>query len=78
MTLRMSDSSTACHLREWRERHRLTLADISDLTGVSIAMLSRVERGQRRLAPMTRVAIARRLGVAVRDLFPPPHGPADP
>jgi hypothetical protein len=32
-------------------------------------MLSRAERGERRLAPLTRVKVARRLGVPVRDLF---------
>lgn len=57
-------------LKNWRQRHRLTLENISDLTGVSIAMLSRVERGERLLAPMRRVAVARRLGARVADLFP--------
>ncbi len=32
-------------LRAWRHKNRLTLEDVSDLTGVSIPMLSRVERG---------------------------------
>ena len=66
-------------LREWRERQRLTLEDVADLTGVSIAMLSRVERGERQMAPMTRVALARRLGVPVRELFgvPPVPGGQD-
>lgn len=57
-------------LRQWRVDRGLTLGDVSDLTGLSEPMLSRVERGERQLAPLTRVRVARRLGVAVRDLFP--------
>ena len=56
-------------LRRWRHEQDLSLNEVSDLTGVSVATLSRVERGQRSLAPLTRVKVARRLGVAVRDLF---------
>ena len=56
-------------LRLWRAENGLTLEEESDLTGLSIAMLSRVERGQRQLAPLTRVRVARRLGMRVRDLF---------
>jgi len=57
-------------LKHWRRKNRLTLEDMSDLTGYSIAMLSRVERGERQLAPLSRVAVAKRLGVPIRDLFP--------
>jgi len=56
-------------IRRWRQREGLTLAEMSDLTGVSVAMFSLVERGQRTLSPMTRVKVARRLGVPLRDLF---------
>lgn len=56
-------------LRLWRAQAGLTLEEVSDLTGVSPAMLSLVERGQRQLAPMTRVRVARCLGVPIRDLF---------
>ena len=56
-------------LRQWRVGNELTLEEMSDLTGLSVAMLSRVERGERRLAPLTRVRVARRLGVPVRSLF---------
>lgn len=58
-------------LRRWRLSRRLSLQDVSDLTGLSVAMLSRVERGERRLSPITRVSFARCLGVRVRDLFDP-------
>lgn len=56
-------------LRNWRHRQGLTLREVSDLTGVSPAMLSRVERGERQLAPLTKVRVARCLGVNVADLF---------
>ncbi|MEU8275718.1 helix-turn-helix domain-containing protein [Microbispora bryophytorum] len=55
--------------RAWRLAKELSLDEVADLTGLSKAMLSRAERGQRELAPMTKVKVARRLGVAVRDLF---------
>jgi transcriptional regulator with XRE-family HTH domain len=56
-------------LRLWRATEGLTLDEVSGLTGLSVAMLSRVERGQRDLAPLTKVKVARRLGVSVGDLF---------
>ena len=57
-------------LRAWRQAYQLTLQELADLSGISVAMLSRVERGERRLKPEIKVLIARRLGVRVRDLFP--------
>lgn len=56
-------------LRLWRANAGLTLEETSDLTGISPAMLSLVERGKRQLAPMTRVRVARCLGVPIRELF---------
>lgn len=56
-------------IRRWRQHEGLTLAEVSGLTGLSVAMLSLVERGQRQLLPMTRVQVARRLGVPLRELF---------
>ena len=56
-------------LRAWRLRSRLTLGEISALTGISVPMLSLAERGQRQLSPMTKVLIARRLRVPLGDLF---------
>jgi transcriptional regulator with XRE-family HTH domain len=58
-----------CKLRDWRERQRLTLEDVSDLTGLSISMISRLERGERRLKAPKKVLLARRLNVRVRDIF---------
>lgn len=56
-------------LRRWRVSEGLTLKEVSDLTGVSEPMLSLVERGARNFAPMTKVRVARLLGVQVGDLF---------
>jgi DNA-binding XRE family transcriptional regulator len=56
-------------LRHWREQAGLTLGEVADLSGWSIAMVSRVERGERRPSPLAKVQLARRLGVRVRDLF---------
>jgi transcriptional regulator with XRE-family HTH domain len=56
--------------RTWRRKNRLALEDIADLTGFSISMLSRVERGKRNLSPKAKVTLAKRLGVHIRDLFP--------
>lgn len=57
-------------MKNWRTRNGLSQSDVADLTGLSVAMVSRVESGSRRLAPLTKVAVARRLGCRVRDLFP--------
>ena len=57
-------------LRIWRAAHGgLTLEEVAGLTGVSVSMLSRAERGQRVFAPLTKVHIARCLGVPVGELF---------
>ena len=56
-------------LRQWRVDNGLSLQELSDLTGLSPSGLSRLERGQRQPLPLTRVKIARRLGVTVGSLF---------
>jgi predicted transcriptional regulator len=58
-------------LRSWRFGQGFSLSEVSDLTGVSQSMWSRAERGQRQFSAKTKVAIARRLGVAVAELFEP-------
>ena len=52
-------------------KNRLSLTDLADLTGGSIAMFSRVERGERNFSALEKVRIARVLRLRVRDLFPP-------
>jgi transcriptional regulator with XRE-family HTH domain len=56
-------------LRLWRAAAGLSLDEASDLTGLSKPYLSRIERGERQPPALTKVQIARRLGVAVCDLF---------
>jgi transcriptional regulator with XRE-family HTH domain len=58
-------------LRQWRRGERLTLDEVSGLTGVSVPMLSQAETGKRRLSRRAKVLIARRLGVALGKLFDP-------
>ena len=50
-------------------RHELTLDEVADLTGLSKAYLSRLERGERHAPPGTKVKVSRRLGVPIRELF---------
>ncbi len=64
-------------LRWWRIAKGLTLEDVSGLSGISVTMLSRVERGQRTLAPLDRVRLARCLGARVGDLFEVDESGAD-
>jgi len=56
-------------LRQWRERRGLTLQETGDLLAVSPSMLSRMERGERRVRPLDRVRFARLLGARVGELF---------
>lgn len=66
-----SDGHTS-KLRAWRTSKGLSLDDVSALTGLSKGMLSHSERGERELAALTKVRMARRLGVPVRSLFDVP------
>ncbi len=63
--------ATSTRLREWRLERGYSLSELSALCGLSPSMLSLAERGRRRVRPHTRVMLARRLGVPVRDLFDP-------
>lgn len=58
-------------LRLWRIDQGYTQEEVADLAGISEAFLSRLERGERQIAPKTKVRVARRLGVRVADLFEP-------
>jgi len=57
-------------LRGWRERHGLRLQEVAGLLGVSPSYLSRIERGERRLRPLSQVQVARTLGARIGELFP--------
>lgn len=56
-------------LRAWREEQGLSYAELSELVGLSPSMLYRLEVGERDLAALKKVAMARRLGVPIGVLF---------
>jgi transcriptional regulator with XRE-family HTH domain len=56
-------------LKEWRKGKGLSLAEVAALTGRSVAGVSRIERGERGLRPLQRVAFARALGVSIEEIF---------
>jgi len=56
-------------LSRWRTETGMTLQEVADLTGASMAMLNRLERGERQAVPAMKVRIARGLRVRVADLF---------
>ncbi len=71
MTAVMMKSQLTNRLRVWRVDAGLSLEEVADLVGLDKGYLSRVERGEREPAPMTKVRMARRLGVPLRTLFEP-------
>ena len=56
-------------IRELRQRHRLTLAQVSEQAHVSSSMLSKIETGQIMAGLDTLSRIARALGVSMSMLF---------
>jgi transcriptional regulator with XRE-family HTH domain len=56
-------------LKEWRLSAGYTLDDLAGLSGFSLAMISRAERGQRAFSPRGKVKLARAVGVPVSALF---------
>lgn len=57
-------------LRQWRTNAGLTLQEVSDLTGVDVAYLSKIERGLvTPPGPAWRIKLSRRLGVRIGELF---------
>jgi len=56
-------------LRQLRHDRRETLEQVSEATGLSVAMLSRVERGERLPSPDSVEALAKHFGLPVDDLM---------
>lgn len=56
-------------IRAMRLRQQLTLRDVAERTGVSVSMLSMLERGVSTASVGTLVAVASALGVHMHDLF---------
>lgn len=76
----MSKKTHETRLRSWRVSHRLRLQDLADAATnqgapISIAMLSLVERGERRMSPMLQMRLAKALHVRLSDLFEPETEP---
>lgn len=59
-------------IRQRRKRIGMTLNDLADRTGLSVSMLSMLERGQAGASIGTLVAVSSALGVQMRDLFESP------
>ena len=62
-------------LAAWRQTRGLTLREVGDLAGLSTAMVSRLERGQRWPSVDLKVRMSRRLGARITDLFDPDERP---
>ncbi|MEX0666467.1 MAG: helix-turn-helix transcriptional regulator [Acidimicrobiia bacterium] len=73
----MSNALKTSRLRQWRARQGLSQREVADLIGKTDAMVCMVENGERDFAPMTKVHVARCLGVRVADLFDVPELEAD-
>jgi transcriptional regulator with XRE-family HTH domain len=65
----MASEQNVTKLRRWRQNAGFSLDEVADLVGIEASGWSRVERGERPLRPATKVAVARRLGVKVRELW---------
>lgn len=66
-------------IRDLRQKHRLTIAEVAEQTGISRGMLSKIENAQTAASLETLVKIANALGVSMATLFRhynPPQGGA--
>lgn len=61
-------------LEQCRKNKELTQQELADLSGVSQALISAYERGERKPTNKTLVRLARTMGVRVRDLLPAVSG----
>lgn len=62
-------SSKTNKLKAWRTSQGLSQQEVGDLVGLNVASISRIESGERGVATLTRVRIARRLGVRIADIW---------
>ena len=61
-------------IRYLRELKGLSMVDVSEKSGVTVAALSRLERGLSKPRPSTLRKIALALGVSVEELWTPDEG----
>lgn len=64
-------------LKTWRQMNGLTLEELADVSGFSVSTLSRVERGERQFDALSRIRLARAVGIRVREIFPPVSDPIE-
>jgi repressor LexA len=64
-------------LAELRERHALTLRELSEMSGVAADTINQIELGHRRPRPSTLRKLARALDVNVKELFAESPVPLD-
>jgi transcriptional regulator with XRE-family HTH domain len=67
------DRRIAVWIRTYRLRRNLTLAQLSELSGISVGHLSRLETGTRTPTVRLLLQLARALGVSVGTLIGEPH-----
>ena len=70
--VRNGNSNLGTRLREARLRHELSLEKVSDLTGLSISMISKIERGVTSPSMRSLLALSNGLNVKLDMLFEPP------
>ena len=63
------EESVGSAIRELRQRHGLTIAQVSEQASISRGMLSKIENGQTSAGMETLARIARSLGVSMSMLF---------
>lgn len=63
------EESVGAAIRELRQRHGLTIAQVSEQSGISRGMLSKIETGQTSAGMDSLARIARALGVSMSMLF---------
>lgn len=63
------EETVGAAIREQRQRHSLTLAQVAEQAGISRGMLSKIENGQTTAGMDTLARIARVLGVSMSMLF---------
>ncbi len=63
------EETVGAAIREQRQRHSLTLAQVAEQAGISRGMLSKIENGQTTAGMDTLARIARVLGVSMSVLF---------
>jgi transcriptional regulator with XRE-family HTH domain len=63
-------SSPITPLSRWCAEHDAGPTELADLTGYSVSYMSLIASGRREPPAPVKVAIARAIGVRVRDLWP--------